>query len=237
MDQICVERDFITFVKGLLKINDSAIFTINDDKLSCLLGSPDNVCVAYGTYPCTSKHQGSLNIGSLIKLVKALAQTTDEQITLKIAGNNLEYKSPNVRFKYHLLDPGILGMPQLSVKKVNEFVFDVQFSLSYEKLVGLNKFSAFSTDSNKIYLSCNGERVFADLTDKTRANVDSIQFEFGQCSVPFEDIPLSLDFFRSLSYNSTSEVVININSSIGVIAIDIASANYKLRYITSSYTS
>ena len=136
-----------------------------------------------------------------------------------------------------MLDSGIINQPAINIKKINEFEFNIQFKVVPVKLADLNKFSSFSTDSNKVYISCDGESVFADLTDRARSNIDSIQFEFAKCSIPFDAVPINLDFFRSLSYTPDSQVIINFNTAHGVIAIDIINERYKLKYITSSFTS
>jgi hypothetical protein len=135
------------------------------------------------------------------------------------------------------LDHGIINQPAINVKKINEFIFNIEFRLASSKLIDLSKFSAFSTDSNKVYLSCDGESVFANLTDRARSNVDNIEFEFAKCSTPFDAMPFNLDFFRSLSYTNESNINVSINSTKPVIAIDIENERYKLKYITSAFTS
>lgn len=238
MSDIFVDKkDFSAFIKSLVKINDSAIFAVKENQITCLIGSPDNVTVAYGTLGVGTKHEGFLNISSLAKLGKAIDQISETAPGFTVNNNNLEYKSPALRFKYHLLDSGIINQPAINIKKINEFEFNIQFKVVPVKLADLNKFSSFSTDSNKVYISCDGESVFADLTDRARSNIDSIQFEFAKCSIPFDAVPINLDFFRSLSYTPDSQVIINFNTAHGVIAIDIINERYKLKYITSSFTS
>lgn len=237
MQQISVNKDFINFIKGLAKINDAAIVVANETQLTCLIGSPDNVTIAYGVFPCTCNFSGFLNISSLSKLIKALDQIPEENYKFIVNNNNLEYKSPSLRFKYHLLDNGIINQPAITIKKVLDYTFNVQFKVTPAKMMGISKFSAFSSDSNKIYLAGDGMKIFADLTDKARDNVDSFAFEFTECATSFDDVSLNVDFFRSLNYNNNSEIDININTTVGVIAIDIVNPTYKLKYITTSYTS
>ena len=238
MNQICVDKkDFSSFVKSLVKINDSAIFAVRENQITCLIGSPDNVSIAYGTLKCGTSYEGCINISSLVKLGKAIDQISESTPQLIVNANNLEYKSPSLRFKYHLLDHGIINQPAINIKKINEFTFNIEFKLASSKLIDLSKFSAFSTDSNKVYLSCDGETVFANLTDRARSNVDNIEFEFAKCSTPFDGMPFNLDFFRSLNYTNESNINVSINSTKPVIAIDIENERYKLKYITSAFTS
>lgn len=240
MERITLSKDFIGFLRSLLKINDAAVIAAKKDQLTCLIGSPDNVCIAYGVFPCTAELDTDLrliNVSSILKLTKAVDQIDADEITFNINSNNLEYKSPSLRFKFHLLDNGIINQPAIKVHKVLEFGFDVSFKVSTDKLSGLNRFSTFASDSNKVYIHGDGEKVYAELTDKARPNVDSLQFEFATCDKEFSPIPMNLDFFRSLNYTANSDVLINLNITVGAIAIDITTPAYKLRYITTAYTS
>ena len=238
MNQIYVyKKEFLSFGKSLVKINDAAIFAASKDQINCLIGSPDNATIAYGTLKCGTSYDGCINISSLVKLSKAIDQIGETTPQLLVNANNLEYKSTSLRFKYHLLDHGIINQPAINIKKINELTFNIEFKLSPSKLIDLSKFSAFSTDSNKVYLSCDGETVFANLTDRARSNVDNIEFEFAKCSTPFDSMPFNLEFFRSLNYSSESIISVSINAAKPVITIDIENERYKLKYITSSLTS
>jgi hypothetical protein len=46
-----------------------------------------------------------------------------------------------------------------------------------------------------------------------------------------------LDFFRSINFAGESSINVSINSTKLVIAIDIENERYKLKYITSAFTS
>jgi hypothetical protein len=237
MQQITLNREFSSFLKSLLKINDSAIIVVGDNQMTSLVGTPDNVTVAYGILPCIATFKGFLNISSISKLLKALDQINEESYNLNVSNNNIEYKSPSLRFKYHLLENGIISQPAINIKKVLEFAFNVNFKVDADKLVSIAKFSSFSSDSNKIYISSDGFKVFAELTDKARDNVDSFEFEFSECATPFDAVSLNVDFFRSLSFSNNSVIDIGMNTQMGVVSIDINNPTYKLKYITTSYTS
>jgi hypothetical protein len=237
MQQITLNRDCIAFLKSLLKINDTAIIVVDENQMTSLVGTPDNVTVTYGILPCVTNFKGFLNISSISKLLKALEQINEESYNVNVTNNYIEYKSPSLRFKYHLLENGIISQPAINIKKVLEFAFNVNFKVSAEKFTSIVKFSSFSSDSNKIYLSSDGFKVLAELTDKARDNVDSFEFEFGECATPFDAVSLNVDFFRSLSFSNNSSINIGINTQMGVVSIDISNPAYKLKYITTSYTS
>lgn len=236
MSQLILTESFVQFLKAVNKINDAAILSVATDSLSCLIGTPDNTCFLYGTMSCKSDYNGVLNLPSLAKLARALDHVNDE-ISFKINNNNLEYKSPLVRFKYHLLDNGILSQPLINIKKIQAIEFDISFTMGPQTLTELCKASSFANDSNKLYLSCDGKQLRGELTDKARQNIDSIELVLGECNSAFEPVPINLDFIRSLSYTNSSSIAVKINEEHGVVSIDILNENHKLKYITSSFTS
>lgn len=236
---LTVEKDsFLNFAKAIKKINDTAIFVVKENKMSVLTCTPDNVTIFYGTARVEATNDLALNITSVAKLIKAIEQIrTDEPIVkFVINSNNLEYKSPQLRFKIHLLDNGIISQPSITIKKIIDLNFDTRFSATALKLSELCSLSVFNTESNKVYLSSRDGKVFADLTDKTADNTDSMEFEFAD-STDFDECSMSVDFFRCLSYTTNSTITININNAPSVVAIDVINDNYSLKYITSPFTA
>jgi hypothetical protein len=236
MSQLILPESFVQFLKAVNKINDAAILSTTADALSCLIGTPDNTCFLYGSMPCKSEYSGFLNMPSLAKLTRALDHVNNE-FAFKVNNNNLEYKSPMVRFKYHLLDNGILSQPLINIKKIQSFEYDISFTMGCQTLTDLCKASSFANDSNKLYLSCDGKLLHGELTDKSRHNIDSIELVLGEFSKPFDAVPINLDFIRSLSYTNNSNIAVRVNEQHGVVCIDIFNDNYKLKYITSAFTS
>lgn len=236
MSQLILPESFVQFLKAVNKINDAAIVSVATDALSCLIGTPDNSCFLYGTMSCKSDYSGVLNLPSIAKLARALDHVNDE-INFKVNNNNLEYKSALVRFKYHLLDNGILSQPLINIKRIQSIEFDVSFSMGPQTLTELCKASSFANDSNKLYLSCDGAQLKGELTDKTRQNIDSIELVLGEFNHAFDGVPINLDLIRSLSYTNNSTIVFKINNEHGVVSIDIANESHKLKYIASALTS
>ena len=236
MNQLSLNENFVQFLKAVNKINDAAILAISPDTLTSLVGNPDNTCFVYATMPCKATFSNTLNIPSIVKLTKALDHVRGE-IDFVVNNNNIEYKSSLVRFKYHLLDNGILSQPLINIKKIQSVDFDVSFTIGPQSLVELCKASTFASDSNKLYLSCDGKVLNAELTDKARHNIDSIAMVIGEHNQPFDNLPINLDFVRSLNFNNNSSIAVKINTQLGVVTIDILNDGYKLKYITSAFTS
>lgn len=237
MSKIKISKDFVQFLKAFIKINESAVFSVKEDSITCLVGSPDNVTLAYGSIQCTSEYIGALNVPSILKLSRAIEYISYPEYDLIVNSNNLEYKSSDVRFKYHLLDNGILNTPLISIKKIQDFSFDVEFQISPLKLNEINKASTLSTDSNKIYISGDGVNINAELTDKSRSNIDSFSFIVAESNITFAAVSMSLEFIRSITYSVDSKIKVSINTQQGVIVVDVDNAMTKFKYITSAFTS
>lgn len=238
MNKIIVPREFISFLQSINKVNDSAILSVEPDKIICLVGSPDSTIFAYGNVSdCENNFTGSLQVGSISRLLKGLQHVTDEKITLLVNSNNLEYKSTGLRFKYHLAEDGVLSQPAFSISKIITLTFDVTFDVMQSKLIELGKLESFAVNSNKVYLKGVDGKVYAELTDKAKDNIDSVQVEFGECPTSFDDIPLNLEFIRAINYNKHSSIKMKINTIYSCIIIDISNDSNNLRYISSALTS
>lgn len=180
-----------------------------------------------------------LSFAEIKKFVKAfdcIPQDTD--IILKLNENNIEYKSHINKFKFHLINDNIVRGPNYSIEKLNSLEFNCSFKLTYSSYLNLIKSSTFIT-SEKVYINTEDGRVIAELTDKTKSNIDSYtltlsdSFEGDQCP---NALAFDFNLFRSLSLAKNSEIDIKLNTK-GVIAFILEMDNYKLKYISTAHVS
>jgi hypothetical protein len=149
--------------------------------------------------------------------------------------NNLEYKSPEVKFKYHLFDDDFIVPPSVKPEKIMSFETDFSFELTKEDFAKINKASTFTTETNKIYFYLEDGNVKCELTDKARHNTDSFQLQVGKNASGNElkQIPVNFDNFKLIN---SENVKVSINNKYGVLIFDIDQEPLKLRYILSSLT-
>ena len=221
-------------------MGDMSIVTIDKNGATSLNKTVDNSIILYAKTTDVEYDNEStkLNIPDIKKLIRALdcLQSTSPTINLQINRNSIEYKSSGTRFKFHLIEDGIIVPPNINIQKIESFEYDTTFKLNVNTFNSLIKSSTFLTDSNKIYISTEDGAVYAELTDKGRSNTDS--YKMAICngyegSEITKEIPFSFDLFRSCSLLKADVINVSINTIKSIIAFDIIDGNYKLKYIST----
>ena len=226
------------FVVPLSKITDSAVLKVSPSKIKSLISTSDNTIIVNAEYDDDSINATkTLNIPDLKKLCRIISCIEDTTFSLDISSNFLGYNSNNVRFKYHLYDDGIIPSPKLSIDKLNSLAFDGKFTLPYSSVINLIKGSSVSTETNKIYISVKDKQIFGELTDKTRANIDSYginisnDYDGTQFAIA---IPLNFEIFRIISSMRFKELQANLITKMGVITFDLNLDNSKFKFVISA---
>jgi hypothetical protein len=236
-------KNKIEFVKNFLspvsKMSDSAILKVDKNVLSCLTCVADNSVILYIDSPIETDFSESLHLNcpDIKKLIKAVDTVKEEtELVFLLENNNLSYKDSSVRFKYHLLEDNIIKNPKLNLNKLKETEFNVSFSITGSDIKELIRGSIFSSDSNKIYFSINEEGVFAELTDKTRNNIDTINLKLCESyqGDMIENFPISFEIFRIMESSQNKNINVKINNKLGLVIFDFESNYTKMTYIVPS---
>lgn len=228
------------FLQPISKISDASVLEFSGKHLSCLTCTSDNSVILSIQFNVDGdvEELQTLNCPDIKKLIKAIDTIKDDEIEFHLENNNLSYKGKSLRFKYHLQEDGIIKKPKLNLKKLEETDFHSSFVLEYEKIKELIKGSVFSSDSNKIYLMGSDEGVYAELTDKTRNNIDTITLKVADKleGESVNSLPLSFEIFRIMETSGLKNILVKINNKLGVVIFHIENNYNKLTYIMSSLT-
>jgi hypothetical protein len=228
------------FLTPISKINELCSLTLENNSISNLNRTADT---NFSLYALTNdiKYEGSkrvISFADIKRFIKVLdCITSDENIDLTLNENSIEYSSHSTRFKFHLIDDNIVRGPSFSIDKINSLEFDCEFSFNHNSYMSLIKSSTFIVDSSKIYLHNEGENVIAELTDKTKSNIDtystviSNSFKGDQICKP---IGFDFDLFKNVSFPKNGEIQIRLNTKIGFVAFEMQDGNYKLKYIATA---
>jgi hypothetical protein len=227
--------EFLRYLDSVSKINDSAIFDIRVDGISCLVSSIDNTLVLLSELKGEFDFSGTINVPDIKKLHRVVDTLNTEDLVLNVNSNNLEYKGSDVKFKYHLFEEGFLSKPNLNIEKIKGFSFDVNFEMTREVVQSLLKGSTFASETNKVYLYTEDSVLKADLTDKARHNTDNYSIKVADADFDLKPIPINFDNIRLMS-NNNNTYNCNINTEFGVVVIDNDTDGIKLKYIISSLT-
>ena len=234
------KKDFISnFLGPVSNLNDACILSVMKDKLICTLSSADGTIVNKSEVEIESdvNVETKLNIPDIKKLVRVLEIIPEVEINLKMNENNLSYNDKGYKFRYHLLDDGIIKQPTLNVEKVNKLNFNTKFVVKENELSTLFKGSSFATETSKIYIYEEDGEIYGELGDRSRHNTDNFvckmcdSFEGDAISKP---LPINFESFRLISFNNSKEVNFNINTDMGVITCKFNKGNTSLIYIISA---
>lgn len=225
------------FLSPLGKISDSCVINLNDNGFDSLVCTSDASIILSTSYKLnldidTPIH---LNIADIKKIIKVLDCIPDDSITLTLDKNNITYNNKGIKFRYHLLEDGIITIPKINLKKIDEIQFPVKFTFDYKALLDLLRGSTFATDSNKVYIYSDNGKVLGDLTDRARHNIDSFTTPLCEYSGPeLQPICLNFELIRIISGVRVKQLDCLINPKLGVIIFQINSGSITTKYIASS---
>lgn len=227
------------FLAPISRISDMGILSLSNDTITSLCKTIDNNTILLSKYndiDCDVSGSINLNISDIKKLIKLFDSLDDNVVNLKINSNNIEYTSSNIKFKFHLLEDGIIAPLGHSHKKIEQFEYDCKFSVNVDTLNKLLKSSAFITDSNKIYIQTAGDAVQCELTDKSKHNVDNFVMQISDFYIGSQinnGIPFTFDLFRNIATLKASKLEFNINTTKSIMCIDIIDDTSKLKYVST----
>jgi len=231
-------KDFITNILGpISNLNDSTVIKVEKDKISNITASQDATLVLYSETECNTDGERNLNIPDIKKFVRVLECVDSEDLEFDVLSNNIQHNSESFKFKYHLLEDGIMKIPSINIKKINDLKFDTTFKVSEAKLSTLYKGASFTTETNKLYIYFENNKIYAELGDRNRHNSDNFQtiiadtYEGSSLS---KTIPINFETFRLINFNKSSDIQFAVNVNYGVLKISLTKGNTKLIYIVSA---
>jgi hypothetical protein len=233
------KKDSISnFLGPVANLNDSCIIKINKDKIECILASADATiaCKAVSNIETDITGENALNIPDIKKLIRVLDIIPEAEIQLNLNNNSISYNDKGYKFKYHLLDDGIIKQPALNFSKINQLDFDLKFTIKERDLNTLFKGSSFATETSKIYIYEEEGKIFGELGDRNRHNTDNfvcILSDVYEGNL-IKPLPINFDSFRLISFNNSKDIKFNINTEMGVITCTFQKGDTSLIYIISA---
>ena len=143
------------FLKPISFVSDRCIFNIENNQICTLTHSENNgdTVILYGklNIPVKADKLIKLNIPDVKRLNRVIDCIGEKDVELDIDSNSINYNSSSVRFKYHLLEDGIIQSPIINLKKIKQLTFDSEFVMEQTKIIEILKASSIVPDSNKMY--------------------------------------------------------------------------------------
>jgi hypothetical protein len=225
------------FLNPISKINDSCVIEVNGQGFTCTTCTSDTSVILHTQYILDLDLDVplKLNIADVRKVVKAFECIGNDSFVLSVDKNNISYSGQEIKFKYHLLEDGIINIPKINASKIAELQFPISFNIQYKSLIELLKGSTFATESNKLYVYSNNNKIYGDLTDRSRHNVDSLSIPLCEYSGPeLQNLCLNFEIIRIISSVRVKQLECKINPKLGVVLFQIMDGPVKTRYIASS---
>jgi hypothetical protein len=232
------KNDFVTkFLAPISKINENAVIKIHNDKITSLITTNDETLILYVIYNEQNdfSEAHNLNIPDVNRLIKVLNCIETDDLDIDLESNKLRYSSDTINFKYHLLEDGIITTPSISFDKIKKLNFTTSFNISSNDIINVIKGSTFTTDTDKIYLYTNDGKVYCELTDKQKHNIDSftrVLSDGYKGDSLMEPIPLNFEIMRLISGLRFENCEVNLDPEKRVLLFTISSDKYTLNFVT-----
>ena len=225
------------FLGPLSKVNDSCVVKISNRGYSSLLSSVDGSLILY----CNLKQDletedVSLNIPDIGRLNKVLQCIEKDGVSLQFNDNNISYQSEDIRFKYHLLEDGIISSPPINIDKLKEIEYDTAFEITGQALANIIKSSTFASETDKLYFFTKDEYVYGELTDHQKHNSDSVTRCLSQKFTGtgiIESIPVTFDVIRIIAGNRADVIKVLVNNKLSILTFEINTDNIKNIYVVT----
>ena len=232
------KNDFVTkFLAPISKINENAVIKIHNDKITSLITTNDETLILYVIYNEQNdfSEAHNLNIPDVNRLIKVLNCIESDNLDIDLDSNKLRYSSDTINFKYHLLEDGIITTPSISFDKIKKLNFTTSFNISSNDIINVIKGSTFTTDTDKIYLYTNDDKVYCELTDRQKHNIDSftrVLSDSYKGDSLMEPIPLNFEIMRLISGLRFENCEVNLDPEKRVLLFTISSDKYTLNFVT-----
>ena len=227
------------FLSPIFKVVEQCVITLQPNSMQSLVTTSDSNPILYAKAKTDcdlgKETELTLNIPNVNKLNRMLNCIDSSDIELEVNSNNIEYKSLNMKFKYHLLDDDVIEKSAVSLKKVNSLTFDSDFIIGKDSSADLMKGASFASESNKLYFYMKDDKVYAELTDKEVANMDSVSYfitdTFSGTEVK-KPMLIDLEIFK-MFYGLKQDIITKINTKSRYMMFKFEDTGYTLQYIVS----
>jgi len=230
------------FLTPISRVAERCVISIFKDRIQALVTTADTNPILFANVITTSdigtETEVTLNVPNVKKLRTMLNCITSNDIELEVNSNNVEYKSLNMKFKYHLLEDGVIEKSPVHPDKIKALTFDTDFVLDSATTSEIMKGASFASESSKIYFYTKDDIVYAEMTDKEIANMDSVSYmvtdTYNGVDVK-KPILIDLEIFKMFS-GMKDDMITKINTQNRVVMFKFEGNDYTLQYIVSPLT-
>ena len=215
------------FLEPLSKITERCIINIKPNGVVSVVTTEDDNIILLAILSVKncidSTETIKLNISNIKKLTHILNCIKGDDIELFLDQNSLNYKSGKIKFKYHLLEDGIIRKPPIKIEKITQLPYDCSFDLTKDYFNLMLKGTLFANESNKIYFYTQDNTVYGELTDKKLQNFEGTEIK--------EILPINIDVFRMLKGLKFEKLKCKISNETGFLLVEVTEDQCALKYV------
>ena len=228
-------------LKPLSRVVDDCILTIDANKIESIARVASGGIIAYVSYDVVTDitEPVTLNIKDISKLTSVLNCIQGQTIDMTIEGGaHIKYKSDEFKFKFGLVEDGVIPKPQVKKAKLENIEVNTSTPLNTKIFYDILKASSFiKSDDVKLYFYTRDDEeskgLYCDITNKIITNSDSITIKLSD-SYDGDDINKELicdiEHVRKMSIQKDSEVYLHFNTDIRFIIFELIDVTGRIRY-------
>ncbi len=226
------------FLSPISKLADNVSISISEDEVFTTCASQDGSIVLLASYKTETTVKGipRINLPDVKKFVRLLDCIDEDNIALTIENNHLRYTTPSFKFNYFLLEDNYMQRCPVNPEKINKLKYDTAFLLPNTKFNEVLKGSSIATDSDKLYFYTKDDKVYCELNDLERQNINNITYlvadKFVGDSIK-NTLPLNLENIRLLAGTRCSEFTVKVNNELKVTLFQIEEKDIDIKFIIS----
>ena len=234
------KNNFIAhYLLPISKVADNVSIIKQDDIFYAVCASQTGGSVVlYASYKAVEHTdvKSNINIPDIKKFIRLLDCIEKDDIEIEIHSNHLRYKDDVFKFNYFLLEDGVMPRCPISPEKIKKLNYDSEFVLSIAKLQELLKGSSIATETDKIYISTKDTKVYAELNDLERHNVNNVCYQIADVytgkdvTVP---VILGLESVRLLAGLKTPAYNVKINTELKITCVEYVDEHIDVKFIIS----
>jgi hypothetical protein len=239
MQKIVLDKNkFIDqFLSPVSRIAEHISLNFVDNTIYTVCANADGSVVLYVTYSQKQDFEKlyKLNLPDIKKFIRLLECIENDQIELTINDNVISYTTSTIKFKYFLLEESYIPRCPATPQKIQQLEYDTQFNLPIQKLNEIFKGSSIATDSDKLYIFTKDNKVYAELNDYERQNINNIVYLISDSyrGAPVNTaIPLILENVRLLAGLKVDLFHVKVNLNLKIISFE--DTDNKMKFIFSA---
>lgn len=174
-------KNFIdNFIVPISKIKSSAVIQVTPTEIKSFNNTQDRAVALFSSYKQDNEGEINLNVRD-VNIVQRMFQMVEaDDLEFTVEKNKLTYNSDEIKFKHYLLNNGAINAISMDASKLDEKTYDVEFEIDNTTLQKLLKGSAFTNNSEKIYIFSKGNCVYGELNDLTKPNQDTFTYKLAE---------------------------------------------------------